>query len=71
MGKWKPRKIRYISGNGTFLYFRKLIIFQEKAFPAQKMKKPILKVFLIFREMELSSTKLKKLLIFQGGTYTT
>ena len=32
-------KIIYISGNGTFLYFRKLLIFQDVIFQAQKIKK--------------------------------
>ena len=27
-----PKKIPYISGNGTFLYFRKLHIFQETSY---------------------------------------
>ena len=39
-------KIIYISGNGTFLYSRKLLIFQDVIFQAQKLKKiPTLKRF--------------------------
>ena len=39
-------KIPCISGNGTFLYFRKLLIFQEVTFQARK--KSTLKKLLIF-----------------------
>ena len=46
-----PQKILYISGNGTFLYFRKLLIFQEVTFRARKITS--FKMFLIFQEMEL------------------
>ena len=38
--------------------------FQGGTFRAQKIKKPTLKKFLIYREMELSSPKLRKLLYF-------
>ena len=48
----------------TFLYFRKLLIFQEVTFRASKMKKPFLKKCLIFLEIELSIHKLKNLHIF-------
>ena len=71
-GNRNPEKIPYISQKRAFLifsktetpkislYFRKqnFLIFQEVTFRARK-------VFLIYREMELSSPKLKKLLIFQ------
>ena len=67
------------------LYFRKrnFLIFQEtetlknllyfrREFSSQKNKKKnTLKMFLIFRKMEFSSPKLKKLLLFQEGTYRT
>ena len=47
-------------------------MFQEVTFRTQKMKKkPTLKKFIIFQEIELSSTKLKKLLIFQERTCKT
>ena len=32
LGNGDLEKIPYISGNGTFLYFRKLLIFQEVTF---------------------------------------
>ena len=56
-----------------FLYFRKLNFFlktyiSEENFLSSKYKKPTLKKFLIFQEMEPSSPKLKKFLIFQEGT---
>ena len=38
-GNGNPEKIPYISGNETFLYFRKLLIFQKITFQARKMKK--------------------------------
>ena len=38
-GNADPEKIPFISGNGTFLYFRKLLTFQEVTFRAPKMKK--------------------------------
>ena len=38
--------------------------FQEGTFRARKIKKPTLKTFLIFREMEVSNPKLKKVLYF-------
>ena len=47
--------------NGTFL------IFQESLSPKTK-KKPPRKNFLYFEETEISSSKLKKLLISQEGT---
>ena len=58
-----PKKIPYVSGNGTFIYFRKLLTFHGVTFQAQKMKK-----LLIFYKMELFSSKLKKLFIFQKRT---
>ena len=58
-GSGNPEKTLFILGNGTFFTF------QEIAFWAWKMKKPTLKVFLIFREMGLSSPKSGKPLIFQ------
>ena len=43
------------------------LIFQEVTFRARK-KGPTLKKFLTFREVELSGSKLKKLIIFQEKT---
>ena len=44
---------------------KKLFIFQEVTFQARKMKKKISpKMFLVFYEMKLFSSKLKKLLVF-------
>ena len=65
----KNEQIPFISGNGTFLYFKKLLIFQEVTFKAQKLRKNILKMFPIFWEVELSCHMLKELLIFQEDTY--
>ena len=45
--------------------------FEEETFRAQKIKKPSPKKFLIFREMGLSSSKLKKTLMFQEGACKT
>ena len=59
---FKGTKPFYISGNGNP---KKLLIFQEVTFRAQMMKKTTLKMFLIFREMDLSSSGIKKLLTFQ------
>ena len=62
--KRKPRK--------NSLYFRKrnFLIFQERIFRALKIKRThSLKSFLFFREIKLSNLKLKKLLMFQKGTY--
>ena len=42
---------------------------QEVTFQAGKMKKPTLKMFLVFREKELSCHKLKKPFIFKEGIY--
>ena len=56
-----PKQIHYISGNGTFLHFTKLLMFQEVTFQARKIKKPTLKKFLIFRQIELSSSKKEEL----------
>ena len=58
--KLKTKKFPSILGNRTFSYFRnrtlkKLLIFQEATFRAQKMKKNHSEKFLIFWEMELSS----------------
>ena len=59
-----PEKISYISGNGNP---EKLLIFQEVTFWARKIKKKSpLKKLLIFGKMELSSSKLKKLLWFRN-----
>ena len=44
--------------------FKKLPIFQEGTFPAQKNKKPTLKEFLIYQEMKLSCPKLLYFHIF-------
>ena len=43
---------------------KKLPVLQEGAFHTRKIKKPTLKEFLIPGKMELSCTKLKKLLYF-------
>ena len=59
-GNENPEKIIYISGNGTFLYFRKLFIFPEVTFRARKVKRTHSEKLLIFLEMELSRSKLKK-----------
>ena len=64
---FSKESLPYISGNGkgTFLYFRKLLTFQEVTLRAQKKKEtPTLEKFLIFWEIQLSSHKFKKLLIF-------
>ena len=45
-----PKKITYISRNGTSLYFGKLLIFQQATFYALKMKKTTLKKLLISQE---------------------
>ena len=68
----------------TFLHFAKQnffifpemelssLIFQEVTFCARKMKKnPTLKMFLILQKMELFSSNLKKLFIFQERIYKT
>ena len=34
-----PKKGNYILGSRTFLYFRKLLIFQEETFRSQKLQK--------------------------------
>ena len=60
-GNKNREKIPYISGKGTFLYFGKRFIFQEVISKREKFKKSTLKKSLIFRQMELSSPKLKKL----------
>ena len=74
----KKKSFSYISGNGTFLYFRKwkpwknssyfrkrnCLVFQEVTVWAQKM-------FLILREMELYRQKHTKLLLIQEGTCRT
>ena len=61
--KKKEEKKPYISGDGNP---KKLLIFQEVTFRAQKIKKAHSeKKLLMFQEMELSSSKPKKLLIFQ------
>ena len=42
-GNGNPEKILYISGNGTFLYLGKLLIFQQQeiTFQARKEKKTL------------------------------
>ena len=47
-----PKKIPYISGSRTFLYFNKLFIIREVTFQAQKK-------FLVVQKKKLSSPKLK------------
>ena len=53
--------------NILFSYFSYIYI-SGRNFLNSKRKKPALKTCLIFREMKLSSLKLKKFLIFQEGT---
>ena len=60
----------YTLGNGSppkIFMFRKryFLIFHEKELSELEKKKPTLKKCLRFREIELSSSKLKKILIFQ------
>ena len=63
LGYVNPEKIPYISGNQTFLYFRKILIFQEITVLAQKIKKPTLKKFLIyFRKSNFQDTSLENFL---------
>ena len=59
LGNGNPRKASYIPGNGTFqLKLKK----NKKSLPRKK--------FLIFWEMELSNSKIKKFLIFcQKNTF--
>ena len=59
-GTETPKKIPYISGNGTFLYFKKVLIFQEITFRARKVKRTLSEKLPTFWEMELSSSNLKK-----------
>ena len=54
-------ELSYISENGKP---KKLLMFQKLTSWLEQCKNPTLKMFLIFREMELSSPKLKKI-IFQ------
>ena len=58
-------KLSYISGNRNP---KKLLTFQEVTFQARNIK-PTFKKFFKFGNVELSSSKLKKLLIFQEGAY--
>ena len=52
--------------NSSYLRKRNFFLFQEVTFGAKIMKqKPLLKSFLYFGEMEISSPKFKKLLTFQ------
>ena len=60
LGNGKSEKIPYISGNVTFLYFRKQNFCSSKKLAQKKLLK--------FQEMELFRPKLKKLLTFQGVT---
>ena len=50
-----PKKIIYVSGNGTSLYFRKIFIFQEVTFLAQiiKLSGSNIKKFLIFSQKKV------------------
>ena len=50
------------------MFLHIFLIFQEETFWASKIKIPTFKNFLIFREVELSIAKLKKLFIFQEGS---
>ena len=70
------RKWNFIAPSSkNFLYFskqKKFLCFRKWNFLVSRLKtfKHFLKKsFLIFREIKLSSTKLKKLLIFQEGTF--
>ena len=61
-----PEKIPYISGNGTFLYFSKFLIFQEVTFRARKNKKHLLrKNFLYFRKWNFLALRLRNFLYFR------
>ena len=75
------KKVLIFSQKCFFLYFGKwnfsknFLFFRRGLSELEKLKKPTLKKFLIFREMELSVPCLKnsyfflkKILIFQGGT---
>ena len=64
-----PKQIHYISGNGTSLCFTKLIMFQEVTFQARKIKKPTLKNFHVFRQIELSGSKKEELRKPQKPTF--
>ena len=72
-----PQKFLIFQKPELLLYFRKgkpwkTSYFSGRNFPSsKKWKNPTLKICLILREMEISSPKLKKLLIFQERTYKT
>ena len=74
----KNKNLLSYFGKQNFLIFPKIELsrwktkkFQEGTFQVQKVKNPTLKEFLIFWEIEFSSPKLKKLLIFQEETLKT
>ena len=52
----------HISGNGAF--FENFLYFRKELSEIKKLKKPTVEKFLLFMEMELASTKLKKFLYF-------
>ena len=58
------RNFLIFSKKKLFLYFQKWNFLTLRTFRGHKIKKPF-KKFLIYREMELSSLKIKKLLLFQ------
>ena len=65
---FSKESLPYISGNGkgTFLYFRKLLTFQEVTLRAQKKKKhPPLKNSLYFGKYNFLATSLKNFLYFR------
>ena len=63
-GNGNTEKITYFSGKGAFLYFGKLLIFQEVTSRAWIMKKPSLKRLLIFQEVTCKAWKSKKFYTF-------
>ena len=66
------KKFLIFSQKKSFLIFQGTSYISGSNFPNSKSKKnALLKNFLYFGEIELSSPKLKKLLIFQEGTYRT
>ena len=77
-GKWKPRKNSLYFRKRNFFISHETSYISGSNFPNSKnkkknskkllIKKLLLKKLLIFREMELSSPKLRKLLIFQERT---
>ena len=62
-----PQNISF-SGNGTFLFFRELLIFQKVLFRAGKIKTPALKNSLHFGKLNFLVSNIKRLVIFQEKT---